>query len=461
MSKKKAALEKNMADPFAADEGGLQSASNTSTPLAQRQVDEAIFGLIGEVDKSRHKAAPINIFEIYPNPAQPRRTIPHKIRERLREGLAPSEIFADWVAEVEKERGGKPFPIEDYLKEKFLPAEFDSAADRPGYNEFGEPVTVPPMERKLMEIIELAVSIRKDGLTNAITVVRVKPTRYEIETGERRWLAFHLLYHYLPDERDSFKQIAARTVEKINVWRQAAENNARADLNAISKARQLAILLMDLLFIEEEVEFTPYSEFLNEQGYYAQVADGDEFRIPRGSADMLLNATGFKNKRQLRDYRALLRLPARVWKIADDLNWSERFLRDLIQSARDDEDLLISSAEWEAQRVGYSVPMGTVKKPKITHIPTPGIPDPDAESVMYVQQPAVLKALESEAAGQVQLRPDRALGSQQYFSNFVRVLKKAGPTNREAAQAAIEHIQEMRLWLEEQEAVLWDLLNQE
>jgi hypothetical protein len=460
MSKKRAALEKNMADPFAVQEEELATAAKPLDPLGQKNLDEAIFGLIGEVDKSRHKAMPINIFQIYPNPTQPRRTIPHKIRERLREGQSVSDIFADWVAEVEKERG-KPFPLEDYLNEKFLPAEFDANADRPGYDEHGEPLAVAPMERKLMELIELAVSIRKDGLTNAITVVRVKPTRYEIETGERRWLAFQLLYHYLPDERDAFNQIAARTVEKINVWRQAAENNARADLNAISKARQLAILVMDLLYTEAEIEFTPYYEFQNDQAYYAQVADGEEFRIPRGSADMLLNATGFKNKRQLRDYRALLRLPARVWKIADDLNWSERFLRDMLAAAHGDEDLLIRNAEWQAQREGYTVPMGTVKKPKITHIPTPGVPDPDAESVIFVQQPGVIQALESEAAGQVQLRPERALGSQQYFSHFVRVLKKAGPGNREATEAALEEIHEMRRWLEEQEALLWDVLNRE
>lgn len=463
MSKKRAALERNMADPFATEETVLSSAATASDPLEQGRVDETLFGFIGKIDESRHKASPTSIFEIYPNPVQPRRTIPHKVRERLREGQLVSEVFDYWLQEVEKERGGKPFPLEDYLNEKFLPAEFDANVDRPGYDDDGEPLAASPLEHKLMELIELAVSIRKDGLTNAITVVRVRANRYEIETGERRWLAFHLLHHYLPQERDSFKQIAARTVEKINVWRQAAENNARADLNAISKARQLSILLMDLLSREEQISFTPYHEFQSEQAYYAQVADGTEFRIPRGTADILLNATGFKNKRQLRDYRALLRLPGRVWKIADDLNWSERFLRDLMQEAQGDEDRLIEIAEWEARRMGYGVPMGTLKKSKITHLPTPGLPLRDEEDLpakMTPQQAAVLQALESNATAQQPLSPQPPLGTQQYFSQFARILKKAVPGRRQEIEAALDRIQEVRRWLAEEEQRLWEALNQ-
>ena len=65
----------------------------------------------------------------------------------------------------------------------------------------------------------------------------------------------------------------------------------------------------------------------SERDYYAQVADGNEFRVPRGEGERLLNAMGLKNPTQIRQYRQLLRLPDDVWQDADDKNLTEGEVR--------------------------------------------------------------------------------------------------------------------------------------
>ena len=175
-------------------------------------------------------------------------------------------------------------------------------------------------------------SIRRDGLTNPISVVR-RGNNYELETGERRWLAYHLLHwkfgenDLLPNNKQrNWSRIPARIVKEVDIWRQASENNARDNLNAISKARQLALLLMDLHGWEH---FSTFNEFENEQDFYSQVADGNEWRIPRGHGEVLLNAMGLSDASQLRQYRALLRLPLADWRKADDENLTEGELRKI------------------------------------------------------------------------------------------------------------------------------------
>ena len=98
-------------------------------------------------------------------------------------------------------------------------------------------------EAPLLRLADLAGSIRQDGLTNPITVVKTGDT-HVIETGERRWVAFHLLNAYI--DGDDYQSIPARRMPELNLWRQASENTARDALNAIARARQIALLLMDM-----------------------------------------------------------------------------------------------------------------------------------------------------------------------------------------------------------------------
>src|SRR5690606_35218201 len=123
----------------------------------------------------------------------------------------------------------------------------------------------------------------------------------------RRWLAHHLLGIITGDA--SWQIISARVVEQSSVWRQAGENSARADLNTISKARQFALLLMDLYQQPDSANmFQDYDACVPPGGcdraYYVQVADSVHFRIPRGKGEQMLNAMGLKGRAGFSRYRA-------------------------------------------------------------------------------------------------------------------------------------------------------------
>lgn len=282
-----------------------------------------------QLDSQRRPAKPVDIFDIYPDRTQPRRTVPSKVRQTWDSRPHSVEaMFKTWLQEI-RQSGWPDFSLEIYLEEAFLPegieGNSEEAAEETRYiDDYG------PLEKSLLELADLAISIRKIGLTNPITVAKSERV-YHLETGERRWLAFHLLNIYFPEE--GWTKIPAQLVDEVSVWRQASENNARADLNAVGKARQLAILLMDLLR-ERGYEFFTLDEILEagstEREYYAQVADGDEFRVPRGEGERLLTAMGLKNPTQLRQYRRLLRMSDDLWQQADDKNWTEGEIRKIL-----------------------------------------------------------------------------------------------------------------------------------
>src|SRR5690606_34285023 len=127
--------------------------------------------------------------------------------------------------------------------ERHAPLDLRAYVMADGDHPEADPTPLGPLEGSLLALADLAGNIRRNGLMNPISVVRVGE-RYQIETGERGWLAHHLLRLLTGD--DNWQYVAARVVERSSVWRQAGENSARADLNAISKARQFALLLMDL-----------------------------------------------------------------------------------------------------------------------------------------------------------------------------------------------------------------------
>ena len=158
-------------------------------------------------------------------------------------------------------------------------------------------------------------------------------TTTRFETGERRWLAYHILYWKFGDGDKrpdgsivNWSRIPSRIVKEVDVWRQASENNARDNLNAISRARQLSLLLMDL---HGWHNFARLDDSESEQTFYAQVADGAAWRIPRGQGERLLNAMGLSDAGQLRQYRALLRLPGDLWRRGDDEDLTEGELRKM------------------------------------------------------------------------------------------------------------------------------------
>jgi hypothetical protein len=284
--------------------GEIDVFANNNIGSAPDQLDNDIFSA-----NAKEPTPVVNLIEldrISPDPTQPRHVLPSSIAHFRQNNLSFSDWFGAWRTAASEE-SGRNFDIDAYLDAK----EDIERNENPG-----------PIELALLQVVELAASIKRDGLTNPITVVRYGRD-FTIETGERRFYAFQILYSRRYEEK--WKRIPAQVSDKLNVWRQASENTARQDLNAIGRARQFAILLMELL--KGEVAFIPYEAMIgpgiSDRHFYAQVADGERFRVPRGKGEVLLNAMGLKNPQQLRDYRALLRLSDQMWAYADDHNLTE------------------------------------------------------------------------------------------------------------------------------------------
>jgi hypothetical protein len=322
------------------EEGNLLDSSPNS--LDPKTADAIGFGLgelaldIAAADAEYQAIEAISLYNIIPNTIQPRYTVPHRLTDIYT--LHPDnivDIFQRWIEEVKLERGGSEFDITRYLLGENTSR--GEQAEKPDHELI--PISMNPsssMEKSLMKIVDLAASIRRDGLSNPISLVN-RNGHYELETGERRWLAYHILHwkfgehDILPNNQQrNWSRIPARMVKEVDIWRQASENNARDNLNAISKARQLSLLLMDLHGWENFVNF---NEFENEQDFYSQVADGNKWRIPRGHGEQLLNAMGLSDASQLRQYRALLRLQAEDWRKGDDENLTEGELRKIINQS--------------------------------------------------------------------------------------------------------------------------------
>ncbi|MEO8608882.1 MAG: ParB N-terminal domain-containing protein [Chloroflexota bacterium] len=333
-------------------------------------------------------ARPVSIFEIVPDAKQPRRQIPSTVRQHWNgDTQTLSDMFVAWV-ELFAEESGRTFDdIETFINqvlagEEVSPAEVYTGEVADSKRNWGV------IGGSLMAVVNLAAEIRRDGLTNPITVVRVG-NQFLIETGERRWLAFHLLHIFLGVSSNAWTTIPAREVKESSVWRQASENTAREQLNAISMARQLAILLMDLISDEDFLTFDEVVEgFPCDRAYYAQVSDGNRYRIPRGKGEQLVNAMGVKNPEMLRRYRDLLRLPDEIWMLADDLDWEEGFIRTRVAEFSPIESLQIAKARMLAEEVGYrvtevghTVPHGTVSNQ------VEG--EPDQEAAMLGEEEAI------------------------------------------------------------------------
>lgn len=321
-----------------------------------------------KLTRNREKIYLTQIESIVPNATQPRRAIPTSLRQYwtgLSDAESMAHFFERWLDEVNLERQEAdektPFPLDDYLQGRDTPrlSGIDKEAELEQINNH----QLAPKEAALMPVVELAASINRDGLINPISIAQ-KGRLWEIETGERRWLAYHLLNWRLGNEE--WQKIPARQVDSVSIWRQATENNTRADLNAIGKARQFALLLMDILR-DNGGSFDNHTTFEHEQEFYAQVSDGNVYRVPRSRGEDLLNAMGLENPVQLRQYRALLRLPQPVWEWADDLNWTESFIRkDILGGAETEEDIIRNGVK-NALAEGYTVSSVTVWEHLLKH----------------------------------------------------------------------------------------------
>ncbi len=359
--------------------GAGDNDSRNRDEASYEDTNAAFFGQFMDVEAIKLlRVEAIDIFKIRPDFTQPRRTIPSVLRHGKRGlPLTMGTIFEEWIAVVNEERAKENYPpfnlreaiemvetalpspsvehAQKYEEEHRLPRMWitdrgvridprdlakaggiisddglrPELLEAPNSAELKVELSKFSAEAALMHIITLAASIRQHELTNAITVINFeKGKSYFIETGERRWMSYHLLHHVYGDD---WKNIPARIVPYQNIWRQASENNARQDLNAIAKARQLAIIVMEL-YKELEFKFQPFEAFEHEKDYYAQVADGVQWRIIKGEMQRVLTFLGLSDPVQIRQYRALLRLDYELWDFADDNNISEFELREMTKS---------------------------------------------------------------------------------------------------------------------------------
>ena len=385
------------------DSGGIVTSEMT---------DSAIFGNIAEVDSGRQVAKPISIFDIYPDALQPRRAIPSPVRPYWDGRPSTTAVlFSSWFRLAVEERG-EEFKIEPYLIAQ---------------EEVERPEKVGPIEAAFVDVLEMAANIRSNGLTNPITVANTG-SGYRLETGERRWLAYHILNTYFEHEQDKWGRIPARVVDGFSVWRQASENNARANLNAISKARQLAILLMDLYQRQMGQKFRTFEQLVGQgdcdRVFYAQVADGNAYPTLKGTGEAIMTAGGFKTSSQMREHRDLLRLPDEVWRVADDLNWTQGRIRQLKRQSGDDDNKLIRLALKQASSDGYRIGISE------TPAPPPVVEEP-------------VEVDDSPFSAQTLAR----------FTKVIRTIKAIGEGGKKVRDVDLWEIQNMREWLVEVEKI--------
>lgn len=321
------------------------------------ELDAKIYGSLGELSAGKIVAKPIDIRQIEPDFAQPRQQIPSAVRARWNRQVdadSMADLFGAWTMAYAEEIG---VPFEQ--ASSFINAVLDG-----DMNESVLPLVMPKasaerkvgvMQSSLMTVVWLAANIKGEGHHNPILIYRTGDG-YRIIDGERRWLAHCLLA--VTEGPEHWGRIKAIVEDRPNVWAQADNNNQNEKLKATELARQFALLLMDL-YTAEGYTFQPYEAFEHDLGFYAQVADGTEWAIPRNGAARLMQAMGNMSAGQMRQYRALLRLPPAVWTMAHDLGWGETFLRE-IKSATNSPEQLTRMAAAYAREQGYTVTGVTV-----------------------------------------------------------------------------------------------------
>jgi hypothetical protein len=252
-----------------------------------------------------------------PDPVQARRVLPEALHMKFHNNrLTPTQALRELVqiAQVSARQQGRPFAnVLELLADPEIEAE--------------QAEKLSPEEDSLRELVNLAVTIRDDGLVNPLTVVDVSQgvTRlYRIETGERRYWAHWLLRDFVEGyEGDGMVDCIIVPAEASSVFRQAKENTARKGLGAVAMARQAALLLLTVHGYE-----IPNHAVNND--FYRQALDLD-LRGKREYTETILSAMGGVTKQRLNQFKKLLMLTDEAWELADRYNLDEAVLRFVVE----------------------------------------------------------------------------------------------------------------------------------
>lgn len=312
-------MENNMAKDF-----GTNLFSNGQPDVDIQEADEQIFGNGLQAKSSYVRARQIDLMTIRPDLAQPRRAIPLSVRGGWNGDPREIEtLLRLWRMRAESEFS---FDVQGMITESSSTASSDEGEQ----TIVVVPDDLSPLTKGFIELVQLAADIRRSGLTNPITVAADEGGSYTIIAGERRYLAHHLLKEWTgePDTIPCFVK------DNRDVWVQASENANRAPLNAIGMARQVALLIMAMYEEQRDEVFVSYQEAIEGEGsdraFYAQVADGRQYRVLEGYAEKLTTATGLTSYTRVRQYRNLLTIPDDLWVQADNEDWTEGRIRHAV-----------------------------------------------------------------------------------------------------------------------------------
>lgn len=262
--------------------------------ITTEQAEQTLYGKI-HIPEKRIVGKPIALERIYPDARQPRRAIPAAVRAAA-PGADTLTLLNRWRELAGEAQGHAIDPVPHIT----------------GKVQHGDDELAPITER-LFDLYSLAASILSDGLMYPITVA-MQAGDHLIETGERRYLAFTLLAEHV--DPDEYGKIPAQVMDEHSVWRQAQENNNRAELNAIEKARQLAILYMDMW--ADDRDFGSIDELITPAGsdrpYYAQAAD---LNARRGYGQRVMDAMGVSQRGSISMYKKMLELTDEEWMEGD------------------------------------------------------------------------------------------------------------------------------------------------
>ena len=154
--------------------------------------------------------AMIHLSQLRIDVSQPRRPLPLALAQRVNSGEIPL-----------------PVAVRQWAEELKLP--FDLPEGEAPEAQGGAVGELAEIRRGL------APSILDGGLINPITVTRLSDNTWQVETGERRTLAYAFLCVI---GREGFDSIPARVVDGANSGRrQLDENDQRRELSAIHRAR--------------------------------------------------------------------------------------------------------------------------------------------------------------------------------------------------------------------------------
>jgi len=337
-----------------------------TNPMSLREADQALYGKpegesVDVPGSGRLVAKPTSIFTVWPDLRQPRRAIPMSVRGTWDgDPIDIPGLLEKWALAAAHE-AGKPVDVIKLLMSHDS-QEFD-VEGKAILNDF-------------LDLVGLAASIQRDGLLNAITTAS-RGGRTFVVTGERRLLSYHLLALYM--QEDKYGKIAAREMkDEEAVWAQAAENGARKPLNAVGMARQLALLIMNMYERGDGVDWGAFESVVLpgecDRKFYAQVADGNRWRIKKGFMQRILDVTGLKSKTQIAQYRALLDAPDDLWMLADVKNWTENGIRLYTEALRKPDTLTGVNLSEGDRGMGVSVYGEESAKNAQRETPTPTPP---------------------------------------------------------------------------------------